>query len=160
MATTRTKKNSTKKSTKAVKAVKAADSEAAKSNIGKTLGLKVSATWVKILSDNEKASKAKKQTDEQINEFMMAEFPDRTSTDITTVKGVQAVRRAYVRGVFTGGESQESYKYNEEGEKIKPSGKLLEADVDEAKPAVKKVSKKKAPTKKAPARKRLSKKSA
>jgi len=67
---------------------------------GKKWGLTIGETWHKIFSDNEKAPKAKKLTDEQIHKWMSVEFPGRKSMDFKDVAGVQRARSYYNRGKF------------------------------------------------------------
>ncbi len=102
--------------TKAAPAPKAAKEKAAPNRAtGKTLGLGVQATWVKLFQDNEKRG-ATRKTDAEITKTMNSEFPARKSK---VFERVQHVRAQYNRGVLTGGEVPKtpSSRYGEDGQK-------------------------------------------
>lgn len=95
----------------------AAGGHAFKRSAGKTLGLGIGETWVKLFSNNEKLPRAKKLTDKQISAFMFAEFPDKKSA---IFNAVSTVRSRIRRGVKVGGVEVkfESFPYDEQGMKI------------------------------------------
>jgi hypothetical protein len=87
---------------------------------GTTLGLGIGATWVHVFEQNAKASKAKRQTDAQIAEFMAKEFPGRKTTTFS-IAGVKHERGYYNRGThwhMTGVPNVLSVAYDESGEPI------------------------------------------
>lgn len=90
---------------------------------GKTWGLNLRQTWVKLFEENAK----NKQTDEQLHKFMKAEFPDRKSKDITVPEMIGKLRRVVNSGAFTNGEKPAVpfVRYNENKEVITVRGKLV-----------------------------------
>ena len=81
---------------------------------GRTLGLNIRKTWIRVLADNGRNGKT---TDKEIQAFMRKEFPGRDAGDFTSPTGVAAVRAAYNRGVYTGGKvpSPLSVAYDDSG---------------------------------------------
>jgi hypothetical protein len=123
---------------------------------GLTFGLGVEKTWVKLFEQNEKCKKAERMTDEQITEFMYAEFPHKTCE---VFKHVNGVRGKYNRGGFHKGEAPElqSKRYDENGDVLVGRATVSQAKKAPAAPA------KKAPAKKATkkvAKKKVAKKAA
>lgn len=89
---------------------------------GRSLGLGITETWVKIFRDNEQAKKADKQTDAAIAKFMLKEFPEQATKPFVLMRegklwAVQGQRARYNRGAMTVGVSpQTSHRYGDEGE--------------------------------------------
>lgn len=137
-----TKKKVTKKKVPAKKSTPKAEKDGYLR--GKTLNLKVQETWVHVFSENAKATKAKRKTDEEINSFMKKEFPLRKTHLTQSVAGVQAARRGYNKGMFTDGEVPvESPRFDEDGNAITArtrtaSGKSTKKKVTKKKKASKK----------------------
>lgn len=77
--------------------------------VGVQWGLRIEATWVRLLSDNEKAPDGRKLSDTEISQFMKREFPNRPSK---VFERVQYVRAKYNRGGFKcGTPSRKSKSY-------------------------------------------------
>lgn len=74
--------------------------EPTRKNKGLTLGLNVRNTWIHLFKENH----VKKRTDKELLRFMNKEFPGRDSFEFNDIRGVNNVRNAYNRGVFTAGE--------------------------------------------------------
>lgn len=91
------KKKTTKKTASRKPKAKAKTQKADKKLLGRTLGLNIRQTWMRLFADNEKAKKKDRKTDTQIAAFMRAEFPGRTPKDFT-VTGVASVRCVYNHG--------------------------------------------------------------
>ncbi len=86
---------------------------------GTTLELSVRDTWRKLFNDNEAAPVAKKQTDDLISAFMVAEFPSPTG-DVPfdyTPEGISRVRSWFNRTNCGEGTppTRLSYRYDESG---------------------------------------------
>lgn len=103
--------------TKTAPEKKAKSEKAPNRAVGKTLGLGVQATWVKVFKNNMKD----KKSDAEITKFMNAEFPGRNSAIFNRV---QHVRAQYNRGVLTKDDEgvlvipgQLSARYDDEGNK-------------------------------------------
>lgn len=89
---------------------------------GKTTGLGVQQFWVKLFTDNAKAKKASRKTDEQLAKLITAEFPQhKTGVFQDLRKGkihrVQQVRNRYNRGGLTNGHAPAviSHRYGSDG---------------------------------------------
>jgi hypothetical protein len=82
--------------------------------LGITTGLPVFGFWAYFFPKNEKASKKDKLTDEQITEFVRAEFPGRKNEVFDHIPGI---RRNYNNGMFTKGipPKVHSNRYDAEG---------------------------------------------
>jgi len=106
--------------------------------VGKTSGVGVQETWIKLFAQNEKAKKSARMTDEQIATAMHKEFPGRESKIFDQV---QAVRNKYNKGGFksVGVPAVLSQRYDEQGNVAS----------FERKPKAVKAPKAKAPVKKA-----------
>lgn len=84
--------------------------------VGKTLGLRIGATWAHLFHQNEvlkKTGNAKPLTDEELSKFMFAEFPERDSKSAFSVKAVPHWRLHYNNGGFHKGKkpSPKSSRY-------------------------------------------------
>jgi hypothetical protein len=85
---------------------------------GKTLGLNIKATWIKIFQENERVSKAKRLTDTALAKIMVREFPGRTPKDFLP-EGVRHVRAAYNAGAWNPQPPKiQSSAYTPQGEKL------------------------------------------
>jgi len=87
--------------------------------VGRTTGLSIQRAWVHIFETNAKARKVDRMTDEQISEFMCAEFPGHAEQSKVFHK-VQVVRTRYNRGGMTKGTVPDvlSVQYDDEGERV------------------------------------------
>lgn len=88
--------------------------------LGKTLGMGVQDTWVRLFLDNGYAPRHLKMTDEELSQFMIQEF-ERNSKEF---RGIQWMRAAYNRGRLTIIQGEplaprcKSYRYDEDGDKV------------------------------------------
>lgn len=118
---------------------------------GKTSGLGIQDAWAHIFQKNEKASKNKRLTDEQISKWMHKEFPGRGSTVFDHVQGV---RTKYNKGGLSGNVAPktQSKRYDSDGAVIPPRVGRPETS--------KKTTKKKKTTRKTAAKKKTGRKKA
>lgn len=109
-----------------------------KGETGKVSGLNIRNAWAKLLEANEKAPKAKKQTDEQIQKAMRQDFPGRDSSFFTNPSAVNVIRKDYNSGKLTGSKpGTVSQKYDNSGNVLTPRGKVVGGE-GKAKAAAKK----------------------
>lgn len=89
------KKKAAKKT--ASKAKAAAPPAKAPASVGKTSGVGINETWIRVFEKNQQVEESERLTDEQISEFMKSEFPD---LDAKLFDRVQIARGKYNRGGF------------------------------------------------------------
>lgn len=105
--------------------------------LGKTLNLTIANTWAHLFTENAKAKKSKRQTDDELMTFVQSEFPDRDSSKF---RSAAWNRRRFNKGqIGEGKPSSPSTPYDENGKPLPVDEGLKKR----GRPAVKKASAKK-----------------
>lgn len=95
---------------------------------GRTTGQSVREFCTALVLANEKAKRNKKLTDQQLQKKVIAEFPGRTSTQLSDPNGFKIFRSWYNRGGDTGEVPKvQSYAYDSNGDRLERASRNGEA---------------------------------